>query len=401
MNETNYLNISEEANTFISQERKFFLMIFLIKFKISSKNCETMAKKLGDYIKLVPGLTAEKLGARLPKGKELAGQTIRTIIKKATEDNSDSNLLSHERTRELLKLFDQIANEEIDERKNYTLQNHLCMDFYSYPGEDKLRELINAPSFKNYNSEQILNYIIKQHDTYADKIYSEYHPKIVSRVHQTSGHIIKQEEVITKFSNGKLIKSKNQINEYPFDIYSKESVINNPLFNKTYFPENIDKILTELDSHILKFFNNHIRFFRVISSKYEKTKDFAENILGITPTSLIQYETKNYNYNLSDAMVSKIIESFINESNNENRNLFDWVFSEVSHTSFQNDKNMQDKFSALINDFTFIKNEYNKDKAKIRQETLKLLETDIHYFVLQTYMGYDGKKIKSLGEAFL
>ena len=394
---TNPLKLSEENKSIISQERRIFLMIFLIKSKISSKNSETMAKKLGEFIKLVPGLTAEKLGAKLPEGKELAGQTIRTIIKKATNEDGKSDLLSHERTSDLLKLFDKIANEEINERKNYTLKNHLCMDFYTYPGEEELRCLLKNPEFKDFNSEQILNYIIKQHDVYTDKLYSEYYPKIVSRRLQTSGNIIKKDEYIIEYSNGKSIKSKNKKQEYSFDVFSKESVINSPNYNKLYLPENINKILTEIDSSVLSFFNKHIRFLRLISS-FNKPKNFAEKILNIKEISLVQFETKNYK--LSDAMVSNIIESFINESNVDNKNLFDWVFSELSHTSFQRDIIMQKKFSDLIDDFTFIKAEYFRDNTrKIRLETLKLLEADIHFFVLQTYMGYDGEKIKSLGES--
>lgn len=399
MNGTNHLNLSEENKAFISQERKVFLMIFLIKSKISSLNCETMAKKLGDYIKLVPGLTAEKLGARLPEGKELAGQTIRSIIKNAVNKDGKSDFLSHERTRDLLELFNKIANEEIEQRKNYKLKNHLSVDFYSYPGDNELRKLLNSPHLKDFNSEQFLNYIINQHDTYADKLYTEYKPKVVSRVLQNSGHIIKKNEHIIKYSNGKYIKSKNPKEEYPYDIYSNEPLVNSPIFNKIYLPENIDKILTELDSPILTFFNNHIRFLRLVSS-FNEPEIFATKILNIKKNSLIQYEAKNYN--LSDSMISNIIESFIIESNNNNNNLFDWVFSEVSHSSFQTDIIMQKKFSDLIDDFTFIKSEYSKDKTrKIRKETLKLLEADIHYFVLQTYMGYDGEKIKSLGETLL
>lgn len=396
MNEKKFLNLSEENINFISQERKIFLMIFLIKSKISSLNCETMAKKLGDYIKLVPGLTAEKLGARLPQGKELAGQTIRTIIKNAAKKDCKSDLLSHERTRALLELFDKIANEEIEDRNNYTLKNQLSMDFYSYPGDDELRKLFENQTITNYNSEQILTYIINQHDTYVNKINSEYKPKIVSRMLQKSSNILKKDEYLIRYSNGKYLKSKDPKEDYSADIYSNEAIINNPVFNKTYLPESIDKILTELDSPVLEFFNKHIRFLRLISA-FNDPEDFAKKVLNIKPNSLIQYETKNYE--LSDTMLSNILESFINESSNMNKNLFDWVFSEISHTHFKDDDIMQKKFSDIIDDFTFIKSESLKDKTrKIRQETLELIEAEIHYFVLQTYMGYDGEKIKSLGE---
>lgn len=374
-------------NKKFEQEKYIFLLIFLLKAKIATLNCEIMAKNLKCYIEQIPNLTAEKFGAQLPKGEELAGQTIRTIIKNAElQGESGRFTLSHERTRIFLNTFNKIADDEIKKNNNYTLKNQLSLDFYKYPGEAEIRKLIQDSPTKKLDSTKLMNIIINNHDNLVNEIYYKYKPKLISKYATITGFIIKKYEYYYKYSD---------------DRFSNELISHSEDFNKVYLPENINEIYTELKKPTIEFINKHIRFFRLISSK-NTLESFSTEILGIKKNSLIQYETQNPSYILSDSMIINIMEYFIEKEQPSKNNLFNWVFAELAHPHFEKSLSIQNKFSDLINDFTFLKYEQSiNKKIKIRPESLDLLEAEIRYFVLQTYLNIEEDlSIKSLASFF-
>ena len=347
MDTTNYFN---HLNNDIFKEKKhLFLLNFLLKAKIATLNCEIMAKNLKTYIDQIPNLTAEKFGSQLPEDEKLAGQTIRTIMKNAEKQGENGRYtLSHERTRSFLKLFNKIADEEIKINNNYTLKNQLSLDFYTFPGDEEITKIVSNYTNKDLDSTELLNIIIEKHDNLVKEIYSTYKPKLICKYVTITGFLIKKYEYHYNYSD---------------DLFSNKLVSNDSIFDKTYLPETVDKIYIELKSSTINFINKHLRFFRLISSK-NSIEEFSTEILGIKENSLIQYETQNYS--LSDTMIINIIEFFIEKENSSQSNLFYWVFSELAHSRFENEVNIQNNFSEIIDDYTFLKYEQSINKKTPR-----------------------------------
>lgn len=373
------MNSSQEYQECI---RRFFLVAFEIKVKLATVNSDTMAKQLEYYINNYASLTPESFGnflkEKLPKDEIISSETIRGIIRKAKENKPFA--ISTDRTSIFLKLLNIISDDKIKNENNYSLKNKLALDFYKYPGDDVLiKYIIDNKLHDSFTADSLLEYIIAKHDEISTKLCKKLEPRVIHKELVITGKIFKKYEWHTRVSD---------------NLLEQQSILNDPDFDESFLPKNISEIFIALDDVIIDFIKNHIRFLRLISNL--DAKNFAEE-LGIKDTSLIQYETTPKK-KLNDSIICKLVDHFSKEQDKKTRQLFDFFFTEITWPAFSTDCELREKFSALIDDYTFlryIKYQHDKpdDKPKsnkevsrpdVRQKTIDLLEIEIKYFVFKT-----------------
>lgn len=365
--------------------RQFLLASFELKIKLATLNCGIIATELDNYLKYAE-TTAENFGRDLKKyssseddDEPITGETIRRIIRNAKEKNP-AFLISSNRAKLFLKLFNIIADNKIKDQNKFSLKNKLVLDFYKYPGtEVLLKYIVDNKLYDSFTAESLLEYIITRHDEISSMLCNKLQPRVVSKILVTTGTILKKNEWHMRTTD---------------NLLEQQSIVNDPDFDETFLPKDVGEIFTGIDKELILFMSKHLRFLRLIS-KDKKPEDFAK-ILGIKETSLLQYETTHKKL-LTNSMICNLVNYFTKEQDKRFSLLFDYFFTEISWPAFSTNKELRHKFSELISDYTFLNyTKYQRDNSKkkkesmeeekdnIRQKSIDLLEIEIKYFVFKT-----------------
>jgi transcriptional regulator with XRE-family HTH domain len=389
------MDLNNKQQLYGEKVRKFYLASFALKVKLGILNSAVMTNQLENLIKNFANSTAENFARDLKKyeetisGEAISGETIRNIISKVKHDRL--YVISNERTRLFLKLFNILAEKAI-EQGNFSLKNTLLLNFYTYPGDDELKVYIDTNNLSDsYTPDSLLEHIISKHNEISKNIYEKYQPRLIARYLNGAGRIFKKDEWTERYSN---------------NLFEQQSIVNDEDFDAKYLPRDVGSICTGIGDNVINFMSKNIRFLRLVS-RDSKTEDFAKE-LGIEKTSLIQYEKNREKFKLNDSMICKLVDYYSKEQDIKQRALFDYFFTEISCPKFTHDLELRRRFSELLDDYTFLKYtkflhdnpEENTEtvkkterktvrktvRADVRQESIDLLECELRWFVLQTIL---------------